>query len=300
MNRNQGRRLVLVCLCLFVLVGSIQAFSSRPCAQQQQQQQPRTTTQQQQQQPHRSSSSLSLILPSWRTTNHHYQQHQKKKKMSTFSLSLASTTTSTTTTLQEDMEQNLQLLYRAADTKLEDSDAVYEALTLLEKQMRQACQADSSLVTQMQSQLTGSWQLIFTTGTAQTQERQGRRINYFPLKAIQSFNMTMNTIENGIYFFDTNWCVIQFLGLLDFDVKKRRLNFDFDTLQLANGFVKIPLQQGEAASFGAKTGLGSESNVVNAQKKKKNKSAFFNWISADDRIATARGGGGGLALWKRI
>ena len=26
---------------------------------------------------------------------------------------------------------------------------------------------------------------------------------------------------------------------------------------------------------------------------------FFNWISADEQIATARGGGGGLALWKR-
>ena len=24
-----------------------------------------------------------------------------------------------------------------------------------------------------------------------------------------------------------------------------------------------------------------------------------NWISADDEIATARGGGGGLALWRR-
>jgi hypothetical protein len=28
--------------------------------------------------------------------------------------------------------------------------------------------------------------------------------------------------------------------------------------------------------------------------------AFFDWISADDAIATARGGGGGLALWKRV
>ena len=27
---------------------------------------------------------------------------------------------------------------------------------------------------------------------------------------------------------------------------------------------------------------------------------FFDWISADDEIATARGGGGGLALWKRV
>jgi hypothetical protein len=43
--------------------------------------------------------------------------------------------------------------------------------------------------------------------------------------------------------------------------------------------------------------LGSESNVKNAQK---DKAAFFNWISADDKIATARGGGGGLALWTRV
>jgi hypothetical protein len=33
---------------------------------------------------------------------------------------------------------------------------------------------------------------------------------------------------------------------------------------------------------------------------KQGKRAFFNWITADDRIATARGGGGGLALWKRV
>ena len=29
------------------------------------------------------------------------------------------------------------------------------------------------------------------------------------------------------------------------------------------------------------------------------KKPFFNWISADSNIATARGGGGGLALWQR-
>jgi len=49
--------------------------------------------------------------------------------------------------------------------------------------------------------------------------------------------------------------------------------------------------------IGAGSGLGSESNVKNSQEGRK---AFFNWISADDNIATARGGGGGLALWKRI
>ncbi len=49
--------------------------------------------------------------------------------------------------------------------------------------------------------------------------------------------------------------------------------------------------------IGASTGLGSESNVENAKRDRK---AFFNWISADAKIATARGGGGGLALWQRI
>tara|TARA_B100000524_G_scaffold190291_1_gene98630 strand:- start:595 stop:711 length:117 start_codon:yes stop_codon:yes gene_type:complete len=38
--------------------------------------------------------------------------------------------------------------------------------------------------------------------------------------------------------------------------------------------------------------------VVNAQKREL--PAFFNWISADEQIATARGGGGGLALWRRL
>jgi len=49
--------------------------------------------------------------------------------------------------------------------------------------------------------------------------------------------------------------------------------------------------------IGAGSGLGSESNMKNSQDGRK---AFFNWISADGTIATARGGGGGLALWKRI
>ena len=75
-----------------------------------------------------------------------------------------------------------------------------------------------------------------------------------------------------------------------------KLTFDFTALQLL-GTWNITLKAGEAAGFGAKTGLGSENNV---KLEEQGKRAFFNWISADDRIATARGGGGGLALWKRV
>ena len=56
---------------------------------------------------------------------------------------------------------------------------------------------------------------------------------------------------------------------------------------LASAFVPPDSQ------LGAALGLGAESNVENA---KKGKRPFFNWINADDKIATARGGGGGLAL----
>ena len=56
------------------------------------------------------------------------------------------------------------------------------------------------------------------------------------------------------------------------------------------------MPKGGAEELGAATGLGAKNNV---QRAKSGKKAFFNWISADSEIATARGGGGGLALWRR-
>jgi hypothetical protein len=134
---------------------------------------------------------------------------------------------------------------------------------------------------------------IIATGTAKSQERLGARINYFPIKAVQSFDCTTFAISNGIYLGD--FAVIQFFGDFEFNLKSRKLEFDFDSISVL-GF-KINLGQGQAAQIGASSGLGSESNVANAKRDRK---AFFNWIAADDTIATARGGGGGLALWKRV
>ena len=75
---------------------------------------------------------------------------------------------------------------------------------------------------------------------------------------------------------------------------RRRLEFDFDAIAVF-GF-KFDLPKGGAEELGAATGLGAKNNV---QRAKSGKKAFFNWISADADIATARGGGGGLALWRR-
>lgn len=204
------------------------------------------------------------------------------------------------------VEESLALLTRAAETKAEDSDAVVGALLDLEKLQRKQVQADPSLADATLEALAGngggSWRLIFTTGTINTQERTGR-INYFPLKATQSFRKTDGgseewKIENGIFAGD--FPLVQFQGDFDWTVQKSgviKLTFDFTKLKLFN-FLELQLKAGEAANLGAKSGLGSESNVDLIERQ--GKRAFFNWISADGSIATARGGGGGLALWKRV
>jgi hypothetical protein len=103
--------------------------------------------------------------------------------------------------------------------------------------------------------------------------------------------------KNGIYAGD--FPLVLFSGDFDWTLQKSgvtKLTFDFTKIKLL-GFLELTLKRGEAASIGAASGLGSESNVA---LEKQGKRAFFNWISADDKIATARGGGGGLALWKRV
>ena len=187
------------------------------------------------------------------------------------------------------------LLYKAAETKAEDPDEVFEALSDLEKLMRKKSRDDPNAAQDVLDNLNGSWRLIFTTGTKKTQERVKGRINYFPLKAVQSFDTTTTpfSIENGIYIGD--WSALRFNGSFEFNLKSRKLEFEFNKISIF-GFT-IDLGQGMDAKLGKTSGLGADSNV---ELQKQGKKAFFNWISADAKIATARGGGGGLALWKRV
>lgn len=189
------------------------------------------------------------------------------------------------------------ILVKAAATKQEDSETVIQALLDLEKLQRKKAKEEGESVGQaMKTQLNGDWRLVFTTGTADTQEKYGN-INYFPIKAVQTFRTVSEEpmlITNGIFVGD--FPLVKFFGEMDFDLKKRKLEFDFNELLILN-LIKLNLGKGEAAKIGASSGLGSESNVENA---KRGRQAFFNWISADENIATARGGGGGLALWKRV
>ncbi len=192
------------------------------------------------------------------------------------------------------INDNISLLTNAAETKNENSDEVVNALSSLEKLMREKNKLDNGITgDETIKYLNGSWRLIFTTGTVDSQKKLGGRINYFPLKAVQSFNVDTSIITNGIYIGD--FALIKFFGQFTWNNKSRKLEFDFDQIQLLG--LKFNLPSGGAAKIGQSTGLGSENNE---QLITTGKRPFFNWISADSNIATARGGGGGLALWRRI
>jgi len=186
------------------------------------------------------------------------------------------------------------ILYRAVETKAEKSDDVVAALLELEKAARERARNEPTSSTELTQKLNGAWRLVFTTGTIDTQKMTGR-INYFPIKAVQSFDFEEMRITNGIYFGD--FAALKFFGFFNFDLKSRKLTFDFDRIELFNGGLGFDLKQGEAASLGAKAGLGAKNNEKLVKEGKK---PFFNWIDADDSIACARGGGGGLAIWSRI
>lgn len=93
---------------------------------------------------------------------------------------------STTTTVSNDVQEAKQLLYRAAETKLENPDRVLDAMISLENNAKIQLKEDSgALAKDIMDNISGDWRLIFTTGTKERQEKSGGRVNYFPLKAIQ-------------------------------------------------------------------------------------------------------------------
>jgi len=189
----------------------------------------------------------------------------------------------------------LVILKRAAASRAVPGDTVLAALDALEKGMRTACREDPSIGERQLEALDGAWRLVFTTGTAKTQERSGR-INYFPLKAAQEFDTKREPMRISNAIFAGGTPVLQFQGDFEWRLPARRLCFDFDRIRLLGGALDFPLKAGEAAQLGSRSGLGSEGNTKRVED---GKTPFFLWIYADDDIAVARGGGGGLALWKR-
>ena len=170
------------------------------------------------------------------------------------------------------IEPAIAVCREAARTKEAAPDAVCEALEAVEKGMRLASKEDGGALSRATlASLDGAWRLVFTTGTKETQEKFGRKINYFPLRATQSFDTQSFAITNGIYV--GSFPLIKFFGTFEWLEDRRRLEFDFDAIQLLT-LPRINLPKGGAEELGAATGLGAKNNVKRAQAGKK---AFFNW-----------------------
>ena len=71
--------------------------------------------------------------------------------------------------------------------------------------MRKLCKEDTAEAEALLKNLDGSWRLIFTTGTKETQKKWGRKVSYFPLKATQSFNTATMEITNGGWDVGLGW-----------------------------------------------------------------------------------------------
>jgi hypothetical protein len=136
----------------------------------------------------------------------------------------------------EKIATNKDFLRKAAVTKCEDAEEVFNALEDLEKLMREKRKNEGEKVAQqVLDNLTGEWRLIFTTGTKKTQDRFKTKINYFPLKAIQAFDSTKDPmyIENAIYAGD--FAVIKFKGDFEFSLKKSKVR-KISSLLLVDNF----------------------------------------------------------------
>ena len=174
-------------------------------------------------------------------------------------------------------ESALALCRAAVDNRDVEPEAVCEALLTVEKAYRAAAKTDGGELSRATlKSLDGAWRLVFTTGTVETQSKIGRKINYFPLRATQTFDTstTPMRITNGIFLGSVP--VLKFFGTFDWLEDRRRLDFDFDAIAVLGARFDLP--KGGAEKLGAATGLGAENNVQRAEQGKK---AFFVRASVD-------------------
>jgi hypothetical protein len=127
--------------------------------------------------------------------------------------------------------------------------------------------------------------LVFTTGEKKTQDAIGGTINYVPIEAVQTFNTATQEITNGIF----AWAnpLLKFNGKLEWVADKRRLEFDFFSLEVLGNDVTQSLPEFVRDAAGL-----SRDGLVMKRK------PFFTFIACDGNVLVGRGGGGGVALWR--
>lgn len=187
-------------------------------------------------------------------------------------------------------QDNYETLLQTVTTRKVPPDTVFASMRSLEMQSYHDVRDQSPATAErMESDLVGDWSPIFSSGTTTTQERLGgRRVNYFPIKAVISFRPQVNGVgllQNGLYYGSYHW--VRLTGTYQYKPDQRRLHFGYHHMSLFNGAIQADFKEGQDIQFALATGLGG-------------KIGLWNILLADQAMMMARGAGRGLTLWKRI
>jgi hypothetical protein len=189
----------------------------------------------------------------------------------------------------------ISVMHEACETKNVNVEDVCDAIA--------ACEKSKFNVTG--DMLNGEWELVYTTGTNKNKANVNRNGDgtYFPIKAVQSFDIKNERIRNGVYvgpikfFFDGPFIWRQNLKMLEFTFTKCSVG--------VFSFVKcFDIDDGKwdavkATEEKTTEGQGKITKSSNTSSKP-GANPFFKFVYADEKCVAARGRGGGLAMWKAV
>jgi hypothetical protein len=188
----------------------------------------------------------------------------------------------------------ISVMHEACETRNVNVEDVCDAIA--------ACEKSKFNVTG--DMLNGEWELIYTTGTNKNKANVNRNGDgtYFPIKAVQSFDIQNERIRNGVYvgpikfFFDGPFIWRQKLKMLEFTFTKCSLGVG----SLVKGFDIDDGKWDAVKQTEEKTTEGQGNIAKSSQSSKPGANPFFKFVYADEKCIAARGRGGGLAMWKAV
>jgi hypothetical protein len=189
-------------------------------------------------------------------------------------------------------------LHAAAKDRSANVDDVYASISSLEKMKK------SERPKVEGEKLNGKWRLVYTSGTkkvAANLNKAGFGGSYFPIPAVQSFDVDALRIRNGIYlgpvkfFFDGPFIWRDALSMLEFTFTRVSLGLG----PIGPAGVDIDDGKWDAVKAAEQSASSGGGGVEKAKASKPGANPFFKFVYADDKCIAARGRGGGLALWAR-
>lgn len=189
----------------------------------------------------------------------------------------------------------ISVMHEACETKNVNVEDVCDAIA--------ACEKSKFNVTG--DMLNGEWELVYTTGTNKNKANVNRNGDgtYFPIKAVQSFDIKNERIRNGVYvgpikfFFDGPFIWRQNLKMLEFTFTKCSVG----VFSFVKGFDIDDGKWDAVKATEEKTTEGQGKITKSSNKSSKpGANPFFKFVYADEKCVAARGRGGGLAMWKAV